>query len=614
MNTHHRIIIGDCMEGMAGLPDGSVHCCITSPPYWGLRDYGTAEWDGGDPECDHVYNHGVQGATGQRADRTFTAQAVYRDTCRKCGARRIDQQLGLEATPDEFVAKMVEVFREVRRVLRDDGTLWLNLGDSYSSGGRDSYGTFSPDSKQASHAAIKSSPRPGNPPGLKPKDLCGIPWRVALALQADGWVLRQEIVWSKPNPMPESVTDRCTKAHEQVFLFAKATWSGPEPGRFADMSDSDARVIATAIDTEGNICIKRCRREGQQDHYGVQVAMAGTSRAMLEHWRAIVGYGSLNERQGVNAPVFYWQVTNRVARDLLHRVYPFLIVKRRQARIGMYLQSLLRQGGKVREDRDTMMSLWERNKACNRFGDPDLSDVPEPKYGRWSGCATYYYDAEAIKEAADPSTQRSEPVNATMAAGNMTPGNDRRINYEKGRHVVYTRNRRSVWTVPTAPYSEAHFATYPPKLIEPMILAGTSAKGCCPQCGAPWERVVERSGEYGSYHNHENDLVRGQRHEPGRKLVGDDFYVKYQPPKTTGWQPTCTCGGEPVPCTVLDPFGGSGTTAAVANLHGRNAILCELNPAYAAMAERRIGQAVRPDTYRDESKADDAPLFMGVSA
>jgi site-specific DNA-methyltransferase (adenine-specific) len=138
--TSHRIIQGDCIESMRTLPDASVHCCVTSPPYWGLRDYGH------------------------------------------------DGQIGLEATPEAYVARMVDVFREVRRALRKDGTLWLNLGDSYKGG----------------------------------KQLCGIPWRVAFALQADGWWLRQDIIWHKPNPMPESVRDRCTKAHEYVFLLTKS--------------------------------------------------------------------------------------------------------------------------------------------------------------------------------------------------------------------------------------------------------------------------------------------------------------------------------------------------------------------------------------------------------
>tara|TARA_Y100000310_G_C20637400_1_gene791938 strand:+ start:563 stop:1543 length:981 start_codon:yes stop_codon:yes gene_type:complete len=180
-----HVYTGDVLDSLDVLESGSVDCCVTSPPYWGLRDYGV---------------------TGQ---------------------------IGLEATPDEYVARMVEVFAEVRRVLRDDGTLWLNLGDSYAGswgnqGRKEERGTQRPinggmltpvhDGRYPS----KGSNTGACPPGLKPKDLIGIPWRVAFALQADGWYLRSDIIWHKPNPMPESVTDRPTRSHEYLFLLSKS--------------------------------------------------------------------------------------------------------------------------------------------------------------------------------------------------------------------------------------------------------------------------------------------------------------------------------------------------------------------------------------------------------
>jgi DNA modification methylase len=199
-----QILMGDCREILPTLPDQSVHCCVTSPPYFGLRDYGHAG------------------------------------------------QIGLEATPDAFVAEMVAVFREVRRVLRDDGTLWLNLGDSYAGSGKYSAGSPSHlwGSKQSTNAASAGLAMP-IPKGLKGKDLIGIPWRVAFALQADGWYLRQDIIWSKPNPMPESVTDRCTKAHEYLFLLSKS------PRYFYD-----AKAIAE--NAEGT-AFKRAQREATAD-------------------------------------------------------------------------------------------------------------------------------------------------------------------------------------------------------------------------------------------------------------------------------------------------------------------------------------------------------------
>lgn len=171
-----RILVGDVRQRLAELPDCSVQTCVTSPPYWGLRDYGH------------------------------------------------DGQIGLEQTPDQYVAEMVEVFREVRRVLADDGTLWLNLGDSYASGEVGRHDGYNPTRAGGSgtNKPFGSRQQRRLQTGLKPKDLVGIPWRVAFALQADGWWLRQDIIWAKPNPMPESVTDRCTKAHEYVFLLTKS--------------------------------------------------------------------------------------------------------------------------------------------------------------------------------------------------------------------------------------------------------------------------------------------------------------------------------------------------------------------------------------------------------
>ena len=169
-----------------------------------------------------------------------------------------------------------------------------------------------------------------------------------------------------------------------------------------------------------------------------------------------------------------------------------------------------------------------------------------------------------------------------------------------------TANRRSVWLIQTQAYRDSHFATFPPKLVEPMILAGTSAKGCCPACGAPWERVVERATSAPQRIGGDNNWhkMNQSNHRAG------GYYDAIA--ATTGWQPTCTCNaGVPVPATVLDCFGGSGTTAAVALQHGRNAILCELNPAYAKMAVDRIGKATHPATYRDESRADGDTLFEG---
>jgi len=215
----NKIEFGDCREIMRKWASQGVKAqtCVTSPPYYGLRDYGTAKWEGGNVDCDHVESENKHG--GQRADRNQDGyKKQFKEFCKKCGAIREDKQIGLEETPEEYIKAMVEVFRCVWDVLEDDGTLWINIGDSYagnnsraSNNGRAGFG----------NAREKVVNRTGE--GLKTKDLIGIPWMLAFALRADGWYLRQDIIWSKPNPMPESVQDRCTKSHEYIFLMSKSS-------------------------------------------------------------------------------------------------------------------------------------------------------------------------------------------------------------------------------------------------------------------------------------------------------------------------------------------------------------------------------------------------------
>jgi DNA modification methylase len=233
-----QVLVGDVREQLAELPDASVQCAVTSPPYWGLRDYGTATWDGGETDCDHksgAYrmsdkstigrSHGGTGDVLLNAASRTEVQAPYREACGKCGARRIDNQIGLEPTPDAYVASLVEVFRGVWRVLKDDGVLWLNLGDSYAANAATAQGRAGFESWRGSETPTLNRKHQGRNAfrgdGIKAKDLCGIPWAVAFALRNDGWYLRSDIIWAKPNPMPESVTDRPTKAHEYVFLLTK---------------------------------------------------------------------------------------------------------------------------------------------------------------------------------------------------------------------------------------------------------------------------------------------------------------------------------------------------------------------------------------------------------
>lgn len=371
-----RILQGDCREVLRTLPDASVHMVVTSPPYFGLRDYG------------------------------------------------VSGQIGLEQSPAEYVAQMVEVFREVWRVLRDDGTCWVNLGDAYCSG------TAAPRKPTTTTGpAVPSSWSNRSQPqriaagyGVKVKDLLMMPARVAIALCDDGWYLRSNIIWAKRNCMPESVRDRPTNAHEHIFLVTKRS------SYFYD---------AVAIEEDGEIA-------------------AGTRAA---------------------------------------------------------------KGSEV------------RSALKNVNGRP-------PEYYEYTG----------------------------------------------------KRNKRSVWWMATQPYPDAHFATFPPELPEICIKAGTSERGCCSACGAPWARQTERavSLESGSGRAGRKPTGKGAGGAQTDSGTYDVRMGSVVSTATTGWLPSCSCDASVVACTVLDPFAGAFTTAMVADRLGRDCIGIELNQDYCDMARRRI--------------------------
>ena len=383
----NEILCGDALEMLRTLPDGIVQTCVTSPPYYGLRDYG------------------------------------------------VPGQIGLEETPEAYIARLVEMFREVKRVLRDDGTLWVNIGDSYASSGVSGTGfeslhTWNKDGHNRQLGNKSPHIRKGRAPtpqGCKPKDLIGIPWMLAFALRADGWYLRSDIIWHKPNCMPESVTDRPTTSHEHIFLLAKSS-----------------------------------------DYY--------------------------------------------------------------------YDQDSIREPHK----RD-----WQDSGGS--IGGPSI----------------YTLEAKA------PTAHKRHDTPAILNP--------------------LGRNKRSVWTVSTSPYSEAHFATFPPKLIEPCILAGTSPRAC-EHCGAAWERVTERL-QFGkaSSETKFDKTMQGGPLSGSRQAYRAMGLEGPPPPKTIGWQPTCTCTNTGSgSCVVLDPFMGAGTVALVSLAHGRQYLGIELNPEYCKLIEKRI--------------------------
>lgn len=218
-----KIYQGNAVEVLKTFPEQSIDCCVTSPPYYGLRDYGTGKWIGGDPNCPHrrMSKFSKDTITGHAQDelRGNVGDAIYKRVCPLCGAVREDKQIGLEETPEEYINRLVEVFREVKRVLRDDGILWVNIGDSYAIKSSNNRNFLNNGGRGGNNAYLHT--RNFENTNIKPKDLIGIPWMLAFALRNDGWYLRQDIIWHKPNPMPESVKDRCTKSHEYIFLLSK---------------------------------------------------------------------------------------------------------------------------------------------------------------------------------------------------------------------------------------------------------------------------------------------------------------------------------------------------------------------------------------------------------
>jgi site-specific DNA-methyltransferase (adenine-specific) len=446
---------------------------------------------------------------------------VDASTCLDCGARRVDQQLGLEPTPDEYITRMVAVFREVRRVLRADGTLWLNIGDSYASsppgnvagvgatsvlhGANDASGVYRETSK-AGHATKRNTVVSG----LKPKDLVGIPWKLAFALQADGWYLRSDIIWAKPNPMPESVADRPTKAHEYVFLLSKS------PRYFFD---------AEAV------------REPYQD-------------------------GDPRPPHG-----------------------PGQATKGGRAASGTRNRTTARDPGRAADGAGATHEI--ANRMQNQTGLPGermVGDSTQP-----GGPSTLW-----VGDGAGPEIRGPDGRLATRVVAR-----DGSVQHRDGERWPNSgRNIRSVWVIATQPYPEAHFATFPEELVRRCVLAGTSERGCCSECGKPWEREVEN--EYVKSPAHGAGPIQGSRgatpsatHLDGGRanktgVIGQPRVNKQV--TTLGWRPACTHNQSTVPCTVLDPFIGSGTTAKVARELFRHTVGIELSKDYCDLIVRRTQQ------------------------
>jgi DNA modification methylase len=438
-----RLMVGDALDLVQQLEPASVHTVVTSPPYFALRDYGVppSTW----PELEYVPVQGLP---------PITVPAM---TC----------PLGLETDPLHFIGHLVHLFRGVARVLRPDGTLWLNLGDSVASSG--GIGAGSPGRPGRSRAS--ENPRGSTASGLlRPKNLIGIPWRAALALQADGWILRQDIIWHKKTPMPETAKDRPTRAHEYVFLFARQRYYHYDAAAIAEpCSEGTHARMAQNVEAQAG----STRANGGQD-----------PRPMKAGGRNGVGWG-------------YGE-----GEDAKPRFPPPVGTGTRAA------QREARQAAKA----PRVPTGWDTGEGGHRelAGRYAQGLRTSEAFGRepgWRGGPLDRKAQRAHREAG--STRNNASYDAAMAT------------------VMTTRNKRSVWTLGPEPFKGAHYSTFPTALVEPCILAG------CPEGG-----------------------------------------------------------------TVLDVFGGSGTTGIVADRHHRHAILMELDPKSAELARRRI--------------SDDAPLLARI--
>jgi DNA modification methylase len=578
-----QLLEGDARRVLAGLPAESVHCVVTSPPYWGLRDYGLEPlvWggdDGHEHEWDEESYQRRSNDGGKSPKQASNAGANGRDepilhaVC-VCGAWR--GSLGLEPTIDLYVAHVVELFREVRRALRKDGTLWLNMGDTYAAG------THCAASFRRDRAAVNV--QHPIPRGLKPKDLCMMPARVALALQTDGWWLRSDIVWSKPNPMPESVTDRPTRAHEYVFLLAKGQRSS-RTVKLANLSDQPAHLSQSLIRQNAHL---------GADELCIRLASALTDCPQLQEYirlpllDAEVGANSADNSDSdtiVSLPSEHRALANAASRLLSSNLSAKEFLQKLQ-RFGLRLG----QGNVLIVGRTSIQLANTPGIYADGEGTIAVQDSGEVckfdfQHGQiisvWPTTCNYFYDTDAIREPNESVRERGRPnghatwesFGHNTSAGTSSGG----------------RNKRSVWEIAAEPYPEAHFATFPEKFVEPCILAGTSERGVCPECGGPWERVVEVREEYTEWAKTQRFYGEGGKGSAFR-MGKTNSAVAPQKQDTTGWRPTCDCGHEETtPATVLDPFAGSGTVAYVAQRLGRRSIGIDLSAEYLELAAKRL--------------------------
>lgn len=553
----------------------SVHCIVTSPPYFGLRCYDTEPqiW-GGDSECLHLFGpsgrkgggshthtaSSQQNGHGQMEQHERISKASTGQFCSRCQAWK--GELGLEPTIALYLSHIVMIFEELRRVLRKDGTCWLNIGDSYAG----SWGAQShlDTPKTISRNQIKNHPKRAShtgsirSAGLKPKDLTMMPARMALALQAAGWWVRSDVIWNKEAPMPESVSDRPTVSYEHVFLLTKRA-------KYFYDEFAVREGVTGNTHPRGNVNNPKQALPGS----GVRANSSFESAC-----REVVGSRNLRS---------VWHIPAEPHSDCLCNV------------CGRYYEN---PRGLKREKLDVdAPARGPRDAGRDEIGLRDST-----KFGRGAGWR-----------------EKQKPVGGWSAGDHAHTELDGNYSEERLGKIICECGA-SDWT--------QHFAAYPTKLVDICVRAATSEKGVCPQCLAPWIRIVEKpKGPPASWNGSKFDDGKNLEVHPnagkrqagkwsgqdkqssGFRLIqnikdaraaGMPHDQPFAEPVTVGWKQSCKCEpAEPISATVLDPFGGMGTTAIVALRLGRDAILIELQPQYARMAEIRTQQ--------------DAPLFNHVT-
>ena len=549
----NKIICGDSRDILKMLPDGIIQTVITSMPYYGLRSYDLAQtiWDE-DSECDHQWEShhqpprggintecnmpNTRGSIAMQEMEELRGKGIDSSFCVKCDAWM--GTLGLEPSPELYIKHLVAVFKEVWRVLRDDGTVWIVIGDSFW-GGKGQSGTRGSGEQESRHDSGQSinrgyqtlggpketKPTDGRHPVLKAKDLCMIPFRLATGLQEVGWYVRRDIVWAKKNCMPESVTDRPTTSHEYIFLLAK---SGKP--QFWTHRDVQATRTKPAPDY---------RWYDNKDMVELE--------AVPENWRDVMYEPTPEEYEAL-----------------------------------------------LDAEQESELELFHVKHSTS---DDDIPEVQRyRRHNLWRG-HDYYYDYVAIKEPMAEATRARDEYGFSGAFKGQFSGSPGEERFQDGKPIEKPsffsssgRNKWSVWHVSTSPYKATHFAVFPPALIEPMILAGSSDKAC-EHCGAAWVRVVEKE----KYAIHGGGGPRHQKYCEDMKISESSSLRTGMVNRsiTIGFKPSCHCENNTGArgSIILDPFAGSGTTAQESILRGREYIAIEAQSDYIHMIAERVSKA-----------------------